>query len=296
MIELRYLEQIAAFERCGTLRKAAEELHISQPALSQSFQNLEAALGTVLFVRSRRNRIELAENGKLLAEYAHRILSLEKELEQELARRKFVPKTLRIAASAPAPLWQAAAAARALYPDTEVEEKVSSSPQDLLCGLIQGSYDLIISHERPEEDGQICSFAWCTEQLALAVPESHPLAAKTALHLEDLAEQSVILYEDIGFWNDWVQSSIPFAFPLRASKWNSFAQAASSGLIPYFISGWNDPDPDEKIRIVPFDPPVEAQYWISCRKRWKQMLLPLLQKLQQKTEILQKTEKKAKPL
>lgn len=45
MMELYLLEQLIAFSRQGTLSGAAEELHISQPALSQSMKKLEESLG-----------------------------------------------------------------------------------------------------------------------------------------------------------------------------------------------------------------------------------------------------------
>ena len=62
MIELCLLEQLAAFSRRGTLSGAAKELHISQPALSQSMKKLEEGLGIALFERTK-NRLVLNENG-----------------------------------------------------------------------------------------------------------------------------------------------------------------------------------------------------------------------------------------
>lgn len=53
MVELYLLEQLAAFSRRGTLSGAAEELHISQPALSQSMKKLEEGLGVSLFERTK---------------------------------------------------------------------------------------------------------------------------------------------------------------------------------------------------------------------------------------------------
>ena len=52
MMELYLLEQLIAFSRQGTLSGAAEKLHISQPALSQSMKKLEESLGVSLFERS----------------------------------------------------------------------------------------------------------------------------------------------------------------------------------------------------------------------------------------------------
>ena len=45
MMELYLLEQLIAFSRQGTLSGAAEELHISQPALSSSIRKAERGIG-----------------------------------------------------------------------------------------------------------------------------------------------------------------------------------------------------------------------------------------------------------
>lgn len=66
MIELEQLKQLIAFATYGTLSKAAEELYISQPALSHSIQKLEKTLGVELFDR-KKNKMELNQNGKLLS-------------------------------------------------------------------------------------------------------------------------------------------------------------------------------------------------------------------------------------
>ena len=52
MIELEQLRQLVTFAECGTLSKAAEQLHISQPSLSRTMQALEEELQAVLFTCS----------------------------------------------------------------------------------------------------------------------------------------------------------------------------------------------------------------------------------------------------
>jgi len=52
-MELYQLRQLIAVAECGTLSKAAEMVHTSQPALSRSMQNLEAELGVPLFTRTK---------------------------------------------------------------------------------------------------------------------------------------------------------------------------------------------------------------------------------------------------
>lgn len=56
MIEIYLLEQLVAFDRCGTLSAAAEQLHLAQPSLSRSMQKLEGILGVPLFDR-QKNRV-----------------------------------------------------------------------------------------------------------------------------------------------------------------------------------------------------------------------------------------------
>ena len=52
MIETNLLAQFAAFADAGTLTRAAEKLHTSQPALTRAMKKLELELGVPLFVRS----------------------------------------------------------------------------------------------------------------------------------------------------------------------------------------------------------------------------------------------------
>lgn len=80
MIELEQLKQLIAFATYGTLSKVAEELYISQSALSRSIQKLEKTLGVELFDR-KKNKMELNKNGKTVIQYAEKILNLVDEIE-----------------------------------------------------------------------------------------------------------------------------------------------------------------------------------------------------------------------
>ena len=54
MIEMYQLEQLLAIYNAGTISKAAEEMHISQPGLTRSIQRLEDSLGLQLFDRKKK--------------------------------------------------------------------------------------------------------------------------------------------------------------------------------------------------------------------------------------------------
>ena len=83
MMELYLLEQLAAVARCGTLSAASEQLHLSQPALSQSMNKLEAQLGVAVFERTK-NKLMLNDTGKLTAGYAEELLRQEQDMIERI--------------------------------------------------------------------------------------------------------------------------------------------------------------------------------------------------------------------
>jgi len=84
---LRYFWNVA---RKGGVRKAAEELHVSQPSISAQLRLLEEALGEKLFQRSGRNLI-LTEAGHLVLSYADEIFATGRELMSAVKQRPGKP-------------------------------------------------------------------------------------------------------------------------------------------------------------------------------------------------------------
>src|SRR4029077_19042964 len=80
---LRYFWTVA---RKGGVRKAADELHVSQPSISAQLRLLEESLGEKLFLRSGRNLV-LTETGHLVLSYADEIFSSGRELMNAIRQR-----------------------------------------------------------------------------------------------------------------------------------------------------------------------------------------------------------------
>ena len=80
---LRYFWMVA---RKGGVRKAAEELHVSQPSISAQLRLLEESLGQKLFKRSGRHLV-LTETGQLILKYADEIFSVGRELMSAVKQR-----------------------------------------------------------------------------------------------------------------------------------------------------------------------------------------------------------------
>lgn len=83
-MENRVLKYFLVVAREENITKAAEILHISQPALSRQLMQLEEELGAKLFIRGKRN-ITLTDEGLYLRQKAQEIIDLTEKIEQEFA-------------------------------------------------------------------------------------------------------------------------------------------------------------------------------------------------------------------
>jgi len=83
VVDLNRLRHIVAISRTQSFSRAAEELHITQPALSRSIANFEQRFGIRLFDRGRSG-VVLTSIGKLVAEEAERVLGSARNLEHNL--------------------------------------------------------------------------------------------------------------------------------------------------------------------------------------------------------------------
>lgn len=85
-MEVRLLTYFLAVANEGTVTRAAESLHITQPTLSRQLAQLERELGVQLFERGSRH-VALTEEGRLLRARAREIIELVEKTENEVARR-----------------------------------------------------------------------------------------------------------------------------------------------------------------------------------------------------------------
>ena len=135
LLYLSYFLEIAQKEH---LTKAAEELHITQPALSRALANLEQELGVKLFERDRK-KMRLNENGRILKKSAERIFAELESLRQQLSDTKdTVSGRLCIGSSFPERdpdfIQECILEFMQLYPDVAINY-VQTSPLQLLRSL-----------------------------------------------------------------------------------------------------------------------------------------------------------------
>lgn len=117
-MDLAQLKQFEAIARLGTVSAAAEELHLSQPAVSRSIGRLERELGCQLFERTGRH-VELSAAGTCTLEYARAMLREERLMQAALGELRHQSSTLLVGTVAPAPLWRLMALSMERFPSQQ---------------------------------------------------------------------------------------------------------------------------------------------------------------------------------
>jgi DNA-binding transcriptional LysR family regulator len=85
--ELRHLRHVLALAEHGSFARAAEALHLSQPALSRSIQTFETEVGTEIFIRSGTGAVP-TDFGRLLIQRARQISELANDLGKDVSARR----------------------------------------------------------------------------------------------------------------------------------------------------------------------------------------------------------------
>ena len=116
-VELEQLRQLVAIADCGTMSKAAERLHISQPSISRSMHALETELGQELFVHTR-NRVTLNDAGTIALDGARKVFADVDVMRGNLDEHAKRMRTIRLGTVAPAPMWLLTERTVAAYPGT----------------------------------------------------------------------------------------------------------------------------------------------------------------------------------
>lgn len=268
MFEFIQLEQLLAIDKYKTLSKAAEELLISQPALSRSMQRLEEELQVTLFTR-QKNKITFNENGKLALEYARKIVNSSLEMKEHLQAFDKSNHTISIGSCAPAPIWNLIPEVSRLFPDMKIQSDMKSL-DELVDGLINNKYQIIITTDEMNLP-DIISRKYCEEHLYISLPPAHPLAGHKSLTLNDLNGQSILILSKIGFWYDICKAKMPDSLFLVQEELSALDELRKSSALPSFATDLTNKSSshDNRILIPLTDPEVNVTFYINYNKSYK---------------------------
>jgi DNA-binding transcriptional LysR family regulator len=197
-MDLRHLRYFLAVAEEGHFGRAAEKLHIVQPALSMQIRSLEEELGTPLFTRTSR-KVALTEAGEILVAEARRTLGQAeraKELVQKAARGEI--GSVRVGFSGNASFaGKLSGDLRAFHhrlPKVDIELK-EASPQQQAEAILAGELDVgycptfDIEFHIDLKAERIGTWPW-----VVAMSRDHPLASRSAVSKVDLRDETFVVY------------------------------------------------------------------------------------------------------
>ena len=276
-MELRHVRYFIAAAEELSFRRAAERLHVSQPALSVQINQLEEELGARLLDRDRHH-VALTAAGKVFLEHGRRLVRAADEAIKA-AGRAARGETGRLAIGFIAQLsyeWLPTVlrSFRKRYADVEIS-LVELTPTRQIEELVDRRIDLgIIGLGLPQPHDELEVAVMSHERLVVALPLDHPMAHRRILALKELAREKFIFTarQDAPAFSPWLlalcqragfEPEIALETDRSPSALNYVAAGFGVALFPAQIGRLAMPS----LRFVPLDKSTpEYQLCVAWRK------------------------------
>ncbi len=205
-MDLLQLEHFLAVVEERTFTRAAERVCRTQPAVSQSIKKLEEEVGSPLFARDV-HEVSLTEAGRVLADYARRMVHLRDEAMRQVAELKCLKAgTLSIAAHESAAVYLLPAPLRHYlqrFPDIKIgihRSRLTEIPRQVMDREVDVGFvkDEPVFHELQSVE------VHSDEMLCIAAPD-HPLASRSAVSIRDLGSEQFVVHHLCNSTSDVIQ-------------------------------------------------------------------------------------------
>jgi len=221
-LKLRHFVLVSAIERNHSVVHAAEELHVTQPAVTRALRELETNLGVELFERGPRG-MTATVFGIAFLQHAEAILGEVHQLGRHLTDlttgQAGTVSVGTYLAGSNVLLPQAIAAFKACHPMVIVEV-VEQTFDILVQSLLSGAMDLIVSRLTPTGLGdRLTQIGMYTEPVRLVVRAGHPAVGRPALDIEVLLGYPWILPQQrTALRREVEQAFLALGLPLPANR------------------------------------------------------------------------------
>lgn len=196
-MELSHLKYFQLTAELQHITRAAEQLYISQPALSKTISKLEAELGIKLFDREGKN-VYLNDYGQAVLVHTERIFSEIDEMCREISDMKNGTAgnlSMAIVWSSSNPNWLTDAITRFIdnFPGVHLRY-YKTEDSTLISKLLSREIDIAFSSS-PQESPHINWTPLFSEKIGIVVSGNHPLAKRTTLRLEELRNENFVVVD-----------------------------------------------------------------------------------------------------
>ncbi|XEC97284.1 LysR family transcriptional regulator [Paenibacillus tarimensis] len=261
LLQLQYFQKVARLEH---MTKAAQELRIAQPALSKTISRLEEHLGVPLFDRQGR-QIRLNTFGKAFLKKVETALTALDEGRKEVSELAGLEQgSIHLATTTLDRLTEPLTAFLAQYP--KVNFKITQAAAEEMEQLLEaGAVDVCFT-VLPIDGPDLESATVLEEEVFLAVPPGHRLAARKSVSLDEIADEPFIAYKEGLLFQPMNESFFRKAgitpnIVCRVDEPAAIAKLVRAGLGVALIGGCGK-DPDSRLTILSIDYPV-------CRRQFQ---------------------------
>ena len=201
-MKLHQMYYFDAVCRLGSVSRAAEELHISQPSVSSSIRELEQEFNIALFHRIKK-RLVLTSEGEYFLSKIQPILSLTDELSQEMSQLGNKQNQLKL--GVPPMIGTILFPSmfktfKPMYPDIRLDILEFGSKQTI--ELVAGDVlDMAIVITNGLETSSFHVIDILETQMVLCVQKNHPLSKCTSVDLNQLTGEPLILLKEDSYQN-----------------------------------------------------------------------------------------------
>jgi LysR family hca operon transcriptional activator len=208
-MELRHLRYFIAVARELNLSRAAEVLNTSQPSLGQQMRALEDDIGVKLFVREK-NKLELTEAGRVLAEQSDALLSqLDASIKLVRSAGRGEVGAIRIGTSPAADakvLPVLLPRIRLEFSDMEFNLRCMSGRDELIASLVRREIDVAFLRG-PLVEEELTSAVILREHFVAVLPGDHGLAKREKVKLQELISLPFMMNPPVSI-SDEVKSAL----------------------------------------------------------------------------------------
>lgn len=235
-MEFRQLLYFLEVAKQRNMTKAAETLHISQPALSKMIKSLEEELGMTLIIRTNKSS-EVTDSGYVVMEYAQKMVGLMNEMSTTLSDMTNLQRgnihlgIPPIAGSLFFP--KALAKFHTAYPNIKINIREYTAPR-LTKKVLDGEIELGIA-VLPIEEDFFDVHPILNEDLKLLVHANHPIADNDIVQLKDLKDEEFILFsEEFALhdvmWRQCINQGFEPNILFNSSQWDFMVEMVAANL------------------------------------------------------------------
>jgi DNA-binding transcriptional LysR family regulator len=231
-ITLQQMEALILLVEERSFSRAAKRMLLTQPALTKNIQNIEDCLGVKVVYRSNTG-VTLTPEGKILYDYAQRIVRLRREAAEKIQQiHENAGGDVYVAASTiPATyiLPRALSDFKDKHGDIRVFMKTEDS-QEVMNMVLDREVEIGVIGKKPYHAKLLVQPLW-SDRLILVVPKGHRWIKQKAVDLEDLVKEPFVLREKGSATREVFETYIKENKSFSLSQFNVCAELGSSAAV-----------------------------------------------------------------